>query len=248
MALSGMINLPVGQRSVRGLSPVTRNALSTWNGKVTPGPLRAAIFDIGNVLANWYPGAASYEICAREGWNGAGDIKKVEDALTAPELKGPFEKGEFDFGVFYDGVNARLGFKNTSKGALERIWNSTFEVRNDSLALACDMQDAGLFLCLMSDTNQQHFAYLQKLMPVLGRANAAVLSHITGSYKCDGPQQYQKAVSLLGSYDISPDQAVYFDDRHDYTTMAISLGIPSLTFLNANDARTVVREIWGLGI
>lgn len=245
MGSAGMINLPLGLRKVSSLSPVTRSALSRWADHVQPGQLRAVVFDLGNVVANFYPSAASMTVCAREGWDGSDALKAVEDVLLSPELKEPFEKGKTDFKGFYEGVCERLVLRKTSQGDLERIWNSVFEIRQDTVSLASDLRKAGLLTYILSDTNQQHFQHLSGLLPFLADANGYVLSHQTGFYKCDGPQQFETVISFMRADGLEPNQGMYFDDRFDYTEKAISLGLPALQFLNAADARTLIREVWG---
>jgi len=246
--ISATVDLPSGPKRLSSLSPITRNALARWKGHVAPAQLRAVVFDIGNVAANWYPGAASLAVCTREGWEDRNEPNRVQSVLLDPELKGPFEKGEMDFGSFYENVRERLGLRNTSQRQLARIWNDVFEIRQDTVDLALGLQDLGLSTYILSDTNSQHFRYLSGVLPFIKRTNGQTLSHRTGFYKCDGPRAFQIAMSLLERDGIRPDQAIYFDDRDDYTARAISLGLPALTFLAAADARTVIREVWGLGI
>lgn len=248
MRVPATIDLPSGPKRFSSLSPITRNALARWRGFVEPARLRAAVFDIGNVAVNWYPGAASLAVCVREGWEGNDAVQTVEGVLLDPDLKGPFEKGYMDFRCFYENVRERLGLKHTSQRQLARIWNDVFEVRQDTVGFALGLQDSGLSTYILSDTNPQHFRHLSKVLPFIERTNGKTLSHRTGFYKCDGPRAFQIAISLLKWDGIEPDQAVYFDDRDDYTARAISLGLPALTFLTAADARTVVREVWGLDI
>lgn len=242
------VNLPSGIKNLSSLSPVTRNILSRWRGFVEPAQLRAAVFDLGNVAVNWYPGAASLAVCAREGWEEKNAANRVQDVLLDPDLKGPFEKGNMDFGTFYAKVSARLGLKNTSQLQLARIWNDVFEVRRDTVKFALDLRKAGLSTYILSDTNPQHFRYLSKVIPFIKGTSGRVLSHRTGFYKCDGPQAFEILKYLLDKDGIEPNQAIYFDDVYNYTSRAISLGLPAVTFLTASDARTVVREVWGLDI
>lgn len=248
MNSSAIMKLPSGRKLASELSPVTRSALASWSGRVQPSSLRAAVFDLGNVVFNWYPSAASYSLCMREGRGESSAADKVGAVLLDPDLKGPLEKGRIDFQEYYRLASARLGLKKTSERDLARIWNDVFEIREDTISLAQDLERAGLNKYILSDTNEQHFNYLSGLHPFLKNANGYVLSHQTGFYKCDGPQQFETVISFLKTDGLQPSQAIYFDDNPDYTARAISLGLPAMTFLTAADARTMIREVWGLGI
>lgn len=243
----GTVSLPSGIKKLSSLSPVTRSAIAGWRGHVEPAPLRAAVFDLGNVAANWYPGAASLAVCAREGWEGNGEVQTVENVLLDTDLKGLFERGKIDFGSFYENVREILGLKHTSQRQLARIWNDVFEVRQDTVDFALDLQRSGLSTYILSDTNPLHFRYVSAAVPFVKEAKGRVLSHKTGFYKSDGPQAFERIIALMRKDGIEPDQAVYFDDKAEYTARAICLGLPALTFITAQDARTVVKEIWGTG-
>jgi len=242
------VNLPSGPKNFGSLSPVTRDTLSRWRGFVEPGRLKAAVFDLGNVAVNWYPGAASLAVCAREGWEGNNEVNRVQAVLLDSKLKGPLEKGGMDFRGFYENVRERLELKHTSQQQLARIWNNVFEVRQDTVDFALGLRKAGLSTYILSDTNLQHFRYLSRTLPFIKGTSGRSLSYRTGFYKKDGPQAFETVKSFLKRDGIEPNQAIYFDDVYDYAATAISLGLPALTFLVASDARTVVREVWGLAV
>ncbi|MEK7376100.1 MAG: hypothetical protein AABZ57_02880 [Candidatus Margulisiibacteriota bacterium] len=84
MVILGDIRLPSG-RGLYSTSPATVDTVSMWGKNVIPRPeLKAVVLDIGMVIGNFYFRGAGQRICAREGWQGESEIKRVEDCLTDP--------------------------------------------------------------------------------------------------------------------------------------------------------------------
>jgi putative hydrolase of the HAD superfamily len=84
-------------------------------------------------------------------------------------------------------------------------------------------------LVLLSNTHDQHVAWLRPRLPVLERFDGVVLSYEVGAVK---PERaiYERAVQVAS---VPPERAVFFDDVARYAEAAAQVGLHGRVFTTA---------------
>lgn len=118
----------------------------------------------------------------------------------------------------------RLG-KDVSASDWFELWNCHFTI-NEPMVTMVQFLVGQLKLVLLSNTHDQHVAYLRPKLPVLEQFDALVLSCEVGHLK---PEKaiYEKALAAAGT---APWKTAFFDDVKSYAIGATQVGIHGRVF------------------
>lgn len=105
------------------------------------------------------------------------------------------------------------------------LWNCHFTI-NEPMVTMVQFLVGQLKLVLLSNTHDQHVAYLRPKLPVLEQFDALVLSCEVGHLK---PEKaiYEKALAAAGT---APWKTAFFDDVRSYAIGATQVGIHGRVF------------------
>jgi putative hydrolase of the HAD superfamily len=187
-------------------------------------PVQAVVLDLGNVLA-----FHDNELLFRE---------MAKAFHTTPEAM----KARLDGGL-WDRVNRgqlpgdslRVELNSRLDGSLSAdewfsLWNCHFTL-NEPMVRHVEQLVGRVRLVLLSNTHDQHVAYLRPRLPVLERFDGLVLSYEQGLVK---PERglYEKALALAN---VPAWRAVFFDDVQRYAEGAAQVGMHGRVFHSAHE-------------
>lgn len=194
----------------------------------------AVILDLGNVLA--------FHDNERLFANMAAGFHTTAEAMRARLDGGLWDRvnrGQLPGEQLISELNARLGTEMTLAQWLP-IWNSHFTL-NAPMIEVVERLHGLVKLVLLSNTHDQHVAYLRPLLPVLEKFDALVLSYEVGAVK---PERaiYERALALAGT---APERTVFFDDVARYAEAAGQVGMHGRVFTTHE---AFVKQLGELGL
>lgn len=132
----------------------------------------------------------------------------------------------------------RLGVELPAADWLD-VWNCHFTI-NEEMATFVQFLVGRVKLVLLSNTHDQHIAYLRPRLPVLEQFDALVFSYDIGAVK---PEKlaYEKALAAAGT---PPWKTVFFDDVQKYASAATQVGMHGRVFI---DVAHFVEDLGRLG-
>jgi putative hydrolase of the HAD superfamily len=190
-------------------------------------PIRAFIFDLGNVLLRFshqrmYEQIAS--LCGRESeavrsvfCSGLGDAYEC-GRLTATEMHSQLESQ----------LQAVL-----DPAQLEQAVGNIFELNADMPPLLEELRRRGFPLILLSNTNETHIRWVREHFDILDRFDRCVLSFEVGAMKPD-PRIYAAAIAASG---FAPPECFYTDDIPEYVAQGRLAGLQAEVFTGIDDLR-----------
>lgn len=132
---------------------------------------------------------------------------------------------------------ARLGAHVSVAEWLE-VWNCHFTIHAEQVALT-ERLVGRVKLVLLSNTHDQHFAYLRPRLPILERFDACILSNEVGHVK-PAPAIYEAA---LRAVTCRPEDAVFFDDVPAFAEAASALGLQGRVYTTAERCAQQLVEL-----
>lgn len=132
-------------------------------------------------------------------------------------------------------LNARLGGQ-LSADQWFALWNCHFTL-HDEMVREVERLVGRIPLVLLSNTHDQHVAFLRPKLPVLERFAGLVLSYEVGHVKPE-PEIYRRALEVAG---VAPERAAFFDDVQRYADAATTLGLKGRLFTTAAAFRSELR-------
>jgi putative hydrolase of the HAD superfamily len=196
--------------------------------------LRALLLDLGNVLA-FHDNELLFERLAQAfGTTRAEMASRLDgglwDRVNRGQLPGDALRRE---------LVARLG-REVSPADFFALWSCHFRLNVPMVALA-ERLVGRVRLVLLSNTHDQHVAFLRPQLPVLERFEGLVLSCQVGLLKPE-PGIYLRALEVAG---VAPAEAAFFDDVPRYAEAAAALGIHGRVFTTPE---AFVADLGALGL
>ena len=181
--------------------------------------LDAIILDLGNVLA-FHDNVKLFAEMARA-------FDTTPDALKERLEGGLWERvnrGQLPGDSLRKELVERLGKEITAKDWFE-VWNCHFTL-NEPMVTMVDFLVGQVKLVLLSNTHDQHVAYVRPKLPVLEKFDGLVFSCEVGLMK---PQKaiYEKALAAAGT---APWKTAFFDDVKSYAIAATQVGVHGRVF------------------
>lgn len=184
-----------------------------------PSSIDAIVLDLGNVLA-FHDNAKLFAEMARAFGTTVEQVKTQLDT----SLWDPVNRGKLPGDALRVEVVKRLGKEISAKDWFE-LWNCHFSL-NEPMIGVVSFLVGRVKLVLLSNTHDQHIAYLRPKLPLLEQFDGLVFSYEIGSIKPEKPI-YEKALSLAGTL---PWKTVFFDDVKAYATAATQVGMHGRVF------------------
>ena len=178
--------------------------------------LDAIILDLGNVLA-FHDNVKLFAEMARA-------FDTTPDALKERLEGGLWERvnrGQLPGDSLRRELVERLG-KDVSPQDWFEVWNCHFTL-NEPMVTMVDFLVGQVKLVLLSNTHDQHIAYVRPKLPVLEKFDGLIFSCDVGLMK---PQKaiYEKALAAAGT---APWKTAFFDDVKSYAIAATQVGVHS---------------------
>ena len=195
-------------------------------------PTQAVILDLGNVLA-FHDNAKLFKEMAKCFQSTPEDIHARLDG----ELWERANKGLLPGDALRRELVARLGHE-VSPEAWFAVWNCHFTI-NEAMVRHVEKLVGKVRLVLLSNTHDQHVAWLRPRLPILERFDGLVLSCEEGLMK---PEKaiYARALAVAG---VDASQASFFDDVERYAAAAAQVGIAGRVFKDAADFPAQLAEL-----
>lgn len=192
----------------------------------------ALLLDLGNVLA-FHDNARLFErMAACFGTTKDAMQQRLDgglwDRVNRGSLPGPALLAE---------LNARLGARVDAATWFE-VWNCHFTV-NEPMVRAVEALIGRVRLVLLSNTHDQHVAYLRPKLPVLERFDGLVLSYEVGAIKPE-PAIYRRALDVA---QVPAARAAFFDDVPRYADAASALGIHGRVFTDVHRFQAELADL-----
>lgn len=179
----------------------------------------ALVLDLGNVLA-FHDNERLFANMARAFHTTADAMREqLDDGLW-----GEVNRGRWPGETLVAELNRRLGGALTNAEWLG-VWNSHFTL-NTPMVQSVEGLVGRVKLVLLSNTHDQHVAYLRPKLPVLERFDGLVLSYEVGAVKPERVM-YEKALALAGT---AAERTVFFDDVARYAQGAEQVGMVGRVF------------------
>lgn len=192
----------------------------------------ALILDLGNVLA-FHDNEKLFTEMARA-------FGSTREAMRARLDGGLWERvntGRLPGDSLRQELVARLG-KQLSPADWFELWNCHFTV-HDEMVREVERLVGRVRLVLLSNTHDQHVAFLRPRLPVLERFDGLVLSCEVGHMKPD-EAIYRRALALAA---VAPGRAAFFDDVPRYAEAATALGLHGRVFTTVDAFREQLRAL-----
>lgn len=190
----------------------------------------ALILDLGNVLA-FHDNEKLFSEMARA----FGSTREAMRARLDGGLWERVNRGQLPGDALRLELVARLG---REVGPVEwfNLWNCHFTV-HDEMVREVERLAGRIRLVLLSNTHDQHVAWLRPRLPVLERFDGLVLSCEVGAMKPD-EAIYRRALELAR---VPAHRAAFFDDVPRYAEAASALGLHGRVFTTAEAFREQLR-------
>lgn len=202
---------------------------------LTSVPVRAFLFDVGNVLFRFDHMRAAAQIT---GGTGA-SAEELFELFFESSLVVDHDEGRISTEELYARLKRQIGLDLSFACFLE-VWNDIFTEDQEMTALVGRLTER--YPCyLISNTNPAHFGFLQARFPILRRFRGSVLSYEVGHLK-PHPAIYRRALELTG---LPAAEILYVDDRADLIEAAGALGFQVHRFEGAD---RFLRELKERGI
>lgn len=194
-------------------------------------PPRAVLFDLGNVLIHYHPEAF---------WK----VLEIHDPSQQemyrrrlPSIFIPFEKGEYGLETclerlvqVFDGKYTR----STLKEAMASVLTTPIEAMEE---IVRDVSKK-VTTALVSNTNEFHYAYCQRVVPALKYLPRHFVSFRMGVMKPDRAF-YEKVLSELT---VDPEDTVFIDDIPANVEAAVQCGMKGIVFRSPELLKREIAE------
>ena len=190
------------------------------------------VFDLGNTLIRF-----DHNISAKKLANLFHlDSKRIYDTFFDSEITRSFDRGEISPREFYKRATSLIGVKLSFRDFVS-IWTDIFWEDK----AACDVARRlakSYKLFLLSNINRLHFDYIRRKFDIIKIFDEVILSFMVGAIK---PDQliFEDVIRRAGG---DRTKLLYIDDRADLIKEALSLGIDSIRFENADKLIEEMRK------
>lgn len=190
------------------------------------------VFDLGNTLIRF-----DHNISARKIANLCRlNSKEIYDIFFDSPITRAFEKGEISPREFYNRAVTLLGIKLPYRDFVA-IWNDIFWEDKEMCDLARQLKKI-YKLFLLSNVNRLHFEHIRRKFDIINIFDEVILSFMVGAIKPD--RIIFEDVIRRASGDRK--KILYIDDREDLIKEAVSMGIDSIRFENADKLKTILKK------
>lgn len=188
-------------------------------------------FDMGHVLIDFDWSMVCDGFCKRANFNGEnfGPVLKHLGSLG-------YETGRVSTAVFLSELNKALNCQ-IDEAEFTNLWNATF-VENLEMVKILNKLKSAFKLYLLSNTNENHYGWIQQNYDVARHFEELILSYEVGHAKPDQPI-YGEVISRSG---FAPQQCLFVDDLEENIAAAKQVGMNGILFTSPDALRIELLE------
>lgn len=181
--------------------------------------LKLLVFDLGHVLIDFEWMEVCYAFSER-------CVRPTHEILEAFSRVGElgYEKGKISTEDFLGQLNQMLG-SDMSESEFRVLWNTSFR-ENEAMADLLNGLKQSYELCLLSNTNQCHYEFIQESFDVERHFDNVVLSYEVGCAK-PAREIYGAVVERVG---VPAGQCLFIDDLEINVRAAMDFGMNAVLF------------------
>jgi FMN phosphatase YigB (HAD superfamily) len=172
-------------------------------------PIRAVVFDVGNVLLRF-----DFSICLKALAGQCGMDDPLATLARFDQVKAAYEDGQFDRAAFLRGVFDVLNYRGTESDFIA-AWENIFEPNEPMFAVVETLRTQHP-LYLLSNTNDIHREYFMGRYPVFRHFAGGTFSDVARTSK-PGRAIYE---ILCRDHALEPASTFFIDDLLPNTTSA----------------------------
>jgi putative hydrolase of the HAD superfamily len=195
-------------------------------------PVRLIVFDMGHVFVDFDWQVVCQGICNRAGF----PRENFKEVLAHVGGLG-YENGKISTEGFLAALNEKLG-SDITLAEFDGLWNATF-VENTEMADLMQHLGKERPLYLLSNTNENHYGFLQRTYNVARHFQELILSYEVGSSKPDR-RIYEEVLARSG---LTPQECVFIDDLEQNVAAASALGMHAVRFIGIDDLKERLRAL-----
>lgn len=200
----------------------------------TSVPVKLLVFDMGHVFVRFDWSSVCQGFCDR-----AGCSRETFREVLAHVGSLGYETGKVNTEVFLREMNAQLG-ANLTVGEFTTLWNATFE-EDPEMASLLQALGKSFPVFLLSNTNENHYAFLQGRFNVARHFKELILSYQVGLAKPD-QRIYRLVIERSG---FAAAECVFVDDLEVNVQAARAVGMRAIQFVGIDDLK---RRLCQMGV
>jgi len=195
--------------------------------------IHSVVFDLGKVLVDFHP---------LEGMKKLGFSQKSIDRFQKEIFSGLWEQCD---AKPIENARIRDLFKKAVPGLekeVDLLWDHitvVTDVYDYSREWIADLKKRGYSVYILSNYGQQSFEANSKIYPFLSEVDGMVISYQVSMVK-PNPEIYHY---LTRKYKISPEEAVFIDDRKRNVEGAVACGFHGILFQNYPQAKKELDQL-----
>lgn len=148
-----------------------------------------------------------------------------------------YETGKINTAFFLNELNRLLG-TNIDESEFTNLWNATFRENLEVTQMLTKLKQS-YKLYLLSNTNENHYNWIQQQYNVARHFEELILSYEIGHAKPDHPI-YSEVMTRSG-FDAA--QCVFVDDLHENVRAARDAGMHGIVFTTAEQLRVDLAKL-----
>ena len=188
--------------------------------------MKLLVFDMGHVFVRFDWAAVCQGFCDRLNCS----RERFREVLAFAASLG-YESGKVNTEVFLRQMNGKLG-SNLMADEFTELWNSTFEEDPEMAALLSQLSNR-FPLYLLSNTNENHYDFLQGRFNVARHFRELILSYKVGLVKPD-ERIYKIVLERSG---VAANECLFVDDLETNVLAARAVGMQAIQFIGIDDLR-----------
>lgn len=193
-------------------------------------PCRAIVMDLGNVLMD-FDRNRTYRALAHHLDRDSRDIRK---SIESSDLRSRYELGAISSDEFFEQLRATLKVQASElpNRLLGEYWGDIFWERSPIRMALTDLKDQGVFLGILSNTNEIHFQHVTRDYPdLIDLFDIRILSYEQHLAKPD-PGIYSRTLESIRTQrpNIDAGQVVFVDDIEEHVQAATSAGMQGFVY------------------
>jgi len=212
--------------------PAIMTAESPDSGVKDASKVKILVFDMGHVFVDFDWDKVCQGFCDK-----AGITREEFRPVLAHVGSLGYELGHITTDEFLKELNAKLGTAITL-AEFTNLWNATF---HENQSMADLLQELGKTrpLYLLSNTNENHFEYLEGTYKVTRHFSEHILSYQVGLSKPDS-KIYEEVLKRSG-HDAA--ECLFVDDLQPNVDAAKALGMHTIRFAGYDDLKARLTEL-----
>jgi HAD superfamily hydrolase (TIGR01509 family) len=193
---------------------------------MTANNIKLLVFDMGHVFVDFEWEEVCLAFC---------ESAKIERQYFDPILKRiaalGYERGHIATAGLLEAIYDMTGMRYTNQ-EFTKLWNHTFR-ENEEMAVLLQKLKTQRPLYLLSNTNEEHWRYLQETYSVSRHFDQLVLSYEIGHVKPQ-PEIYQEVLKRSG---FAAEECLFVDDLPENIAAGRELGMNVIHFQGVEDLK-----------